>query len=46
MATVPAARKRINKAIEMDPEFQNMPQAVPFDLKRMTVSTFETIVEV
>ena len=41
-----AARKRINKEIEADPEFQKMPPPAEFDMKRMTVSTFETIVEV
>ena len=41
-----AARKRINKAIEMDPAFQKMPPPTDFDMKRMLVSTFETIVDV
>ena len=41
-----AARKRINKAIEADPAFQKMPPPTEFDMKRMTISTFETIVEV
>lgn len=41
-----AARKRINKAIESDPAFQKMPPPTAFDMKRMTISTFDTIVEV
>ena len=42
-----AARKRINAAIEKDPKLAAMSQdADPFDMKRMTISSFETIVEV
>ena len=42
-----AARKRINTAIEQDPTLLAMaPTPDVFDMKRMTVSSFETIVEV
>ncbi len=42
-----AARKRINAAIEKDPRLAKLgSDPSPFDMKRMTVSSFETIVEV
>lgn len=42
-----AARKRINAAIEKDPKLGLLnPDSVPFDMKRLTVSSFETIVDV
>lgn len=42
-----AARKRINAAIEKDPRLAMLgTDPSPFDMKRMTVSSFETIVEV
>ena len=42
-----AARKRINAAIEKDPKLAALnPQPPLFDMKRMTVSSFETIVDV
>ncbi len=42
-----AARKRINAAIEADPKLSAMaPDPGRFDMKRMTVSSFETIVDV
>jgi uncharacterized protein YbaA (DUF1428 family) len=41
-----AARKRINAAIEADPKLAAMAaRPNPFDMKRMTASSFETIVE-
>lgn len=42
-----AARKRINSAIEKDPDLAKL-QPAPglFDMKRMMASSFETIVEV
>jgi alkaline phosphatase len=40
-----AARKRINAAIEADPKLKG-PDPNPFDMSRMAVSSFETIVEV
>lgn len=42
-----AARERINRAIEQDPKLSRMqPDPKMFDMKRMTVSSFETIVDV
>ena len=42
-----AARERINRAIEQDPKLARMqPEPKVFDMKRMTVSSFETIVAV
>ena len=42
-----AARKRINAAIEKDPKLDAMkPDPKIFDMKRMVVSSFETIVDV
>jgi uncharacterized protein YbaA (DUF1428 family) len=41
-----AARKRINSAIEKDPRLAKMITPSHFDMKRMTVSSFETIVDV
>ena len=41
-----AARKRINAAIERDPKLAAMPPDPRFDMKRMAVSSFETIVAV
>lgn len=42
-----AARKRINAAIEKDPKLTAFnPDKMAFDMKRMTVSSFETIVDV
>ncbi|MBA3949484.1 MAG: DUF1428 family protein [Acidobacteria bacterium] len=42
-----AARERINRAIENDPKLARIaPDPKMFDMKRMTVSSFETIVDV
>jgi len=43
-----AARKRINAAIEKDPKLLAMaaPDPKVFDMRRMVVSSFETIVDV
>ena len=42
-----AARKRINAAIEKDPKLNMlMPDPKMFNMKRMVVSSFETIVDV
>lgn len=42
-----AARERINRAIEQDPKLARLqPDPKVFDMKRMTVSSFETIVVV
>jgi uncharacterized protein YbaA (DUF1428 family) len=42
-----AARKRINSAIEKDPKLSAMkPDPKMFNMKRMVVSSFETIVDV
>lgn len=42
-----AARERINRAIEQDPKLSRMlPDPKIFNMKRMTVSSFETIVDV
>ncbi|HEX6324525.1 MAG TPA: DUF1428 family protein [Vicinamibacterales bacterium] len=42
-----AARKRINAAIEKDPKLAALASdSQAFDMKRMTVSSFETIVDV
>lgn len=42
-----SARTRINKAIQDDPKLSKMSyDDAPFDMKRMTVSSFETIVDV
>jgi uncharacterized protein YbaA (DUF1428 family) len=40
-----AHRDQVNKKLMADPEMQNMPKKMPFDVKRMAYGGFESIVD-
>jgi uncharacterized protein YbaA (DUF1428 family) len=40
-----AHRNHVNKKLMADPEMQNMPKKMPFDMKRMAYGGFESVVD-